>query len=58
LNEEDIINKEEEEINNFLFSIAVYIKNNPINIKALHINSVSIPESLMNTYSVALQVMI
>jgi len=48
--------KDKEEVQGLLFSIAVYLKANPSKVKSLSIDSIAIPISLLNTYSVALQV--
>ena len=47
-----------EDIQGLLFSIAIYLKTNPSQIKSLIIDSIEIPVPLINTYSVALQVII
>jgi len=56
LSYDDLQDLDEELIQALLFSIAVFIKGNPVFIKELIIDSINIPATLMNTYSVALQV--
>jgi len=53
---DDVSNMEEEKIGALLFSVAVYLKSSPGEIRELIINGVNILPTLMNTYSVALQV--
>lgn len=49
---------EEDKSAALLFNIAVYLKGSPAEIRELQLCSIHIQSALMNTYSVALQVLL